>query len=87
MSLSNATSNSLSQQRSPAALNGLLTMPLGKFSYATTLALQSKPIWTHLPDRDNMFAVFDLVSSMGSGDDVSQRNVLKVVRASDLVVC
>ncbi|KAA6413315.1 MAG: hypothetical protein FRX48_03059 [Lasallia pustulata] len=85
MSLSNATSNSLSQQRSPAALNGLLTMPLGKFSYATTLALQSKPIWTHLPDRDNMFAVFDLVSSMGSGDDVSQRNVLKVVRASDLV--
>lgn len=80
-------SNSLSQQNSPVALENLFTMPLAKFSHATTLMLQSKPTWTHLPQRDNMFAVLDLVSSKGLGNGVNQRNILRVVRGGDLLVC
>ena len=84
--LSSSQKKSLSQQTSPSALGNLLTMPLAKFSYATTSGLQSKPSWTHLPNRDNMYAVFDLVKSKGSGDSVNQRDLLKVVRGSDLLV-
>lgn len=80
-------SHSLSQQNTPVALDNLFTMPLAKFSYATTLVRQSKPTWTHLPERDNLFAVLDLVSCKGSGSGVNRRNVLKVVRGGDLIVC
>ena len=84
MSLSNPIP--LSQQKSPLVSDNFFTMPIAKFSYANTPRLQSRPTWTHLPDRDNMFAVFDLVSSKGSGDCVIRRNVLKVVRGGDLIV-
>jgi hypothetical protein len=61
--------------------------PLAKFSYATCSADLNGPInWTHLPDRDNLHAVFDHVRVQTTSGQVSEKTVLKVVRGPEIMV-
>jgi hypothetical protein len=43
-------------------------------------------LWTHLPNRDDMFAVFDQVRRKCLDGTVSDKKVLKLVRAGELLV-
>ena len=62
---------------------GPISLALFKLSYCTTQELKSKLVWTHLPERDRLFAVFDYVNV---GGFTSQRRTLKLVRGGDLLV-
>ena len=75
------------QPASLHTLDDLLTMPLAKFSYATTLNLSSRLTWKHLPERDNIFAVFDVVKSKGLAGRIKRQDVLKVVKGGEVLVC
>jgi len=70
-----------------SSLLGPESLPLFKLSFCTTATLQSKMIWTHLPHRDSMFAVFDQIRKSGLGGLVSEKRILKLVQGSDLLVC
>ena len=41
--------------------------------------------WTHLPNRDGMFAVFDLVMERNPDGVVRERALLKCVRGGELI--
>ena len=43
-------------------------------------------IWTHLPQRSDMFAVFDTVRKVRISKDVSETKLLKLVRGGELLV-
>ena len=43
-------------------------------------------IWTHLPQRSDMFAVFDVIRKVGIDKVVSEIKVLKFVRGGELLV-
>ncbi len=62
-------------------------LPLAKFSYATSLSEHDAYInWVHLPQRDNLFVVFDTIRIRLSGNRYEERKVLKVVCGSDILV-
>ena len=67
----------------PNLVPGSVSLALFKLSYCTTQELKSKMVWTHLPERDRLFAVFDYVNV---GGFTSQRRTLKLVRGGDLFV-
>ena len=62
---------------------GSISLALFKLSYCTTRDLKARLLWTHLPERDRLFAVFD---SVNVGGFTSQRRTLKLVRGGDLLV-
>lgn len=66
--------------------NNLVTLALYKFSYATTIDILAKPIWTHLPQRDNLFAVFDQVAGETAPGRVARQKILKIAQAGELLV-
>lgn len=43
-------------------------------------------VWTHLPQRSDMFAVFDVIRKVGTDKVVSETKVLKLVRGGELFV-
>ena len=43
-------------------------------------------LWTHLPNRDNMYAVFDNTRKLCSNGVVAVKRVLKLVRGGDMLV-
>ena len=65
---------------------GPVTLPLFKFSHCTSPNPQAKMIWTHLPQRSDMFAVFDVIRKIGTGMVVSETKTLKLVRGGELLV-
>ena len=65
---------------------GPVTLPLFKFSYCTSPNHQAKVIWTHLPQRSDMFAVFDVIRKVGTSMFASEMKVLKLVRGGELLV-
>ena len=65
---------------------GPVTLSLFKFSYCTTASPRSPMQWTHVPDRDNIFAVFDLVRNKTLDGAVLEKKLLKVVRGGVLLV-
>ena len=74
-------------QTSIANGNMFLSLPLFKFSYATTAAIQGKLHWTHLPQRDNIYVVFDDVSSQDRQEGPFNRRLMKIVRGGETLVC
>ena len=66
---------------------GPVALPLFKFSHCTSPNPQAKMIWTHLPQRSDMFAVFDVIRKVGTGMVASETKVLKLVRGGELLVC
>ncbi|CAF9936953.1 MAG: hypothetical protein ALECFALPRED_007017 [Alectoria fallacina] len=42
-------------------------------------------IWTHLPQRSDMFAVFDVIRKVGIGKVVTETKVLKLIRGGELL--
>ena len=74
-------------QRSIQGVAQPLVFSLAKFSYATCSADLIGPInWTHLPDRDNLHAVFDHVCVQEMSGPVVEKKVLKVVRGPEIMV-
>ena len=71
---------------SQSTLLGLESLPLFKLSFCTTATLQSKMMWTHLPHRDSMFAVFDQIRKTGLGGLVFEKKILKLIHGGDLLV-
>ena len=43
-------------------------------------------LWTHLPNRDDMFAVFDVLRRRTLEEVVIEKKVLKLVRGGELLV-
>lgn len=66
---------------------GLTTLPLKKFSYVTTPASCGKLLWTHLPQRDNLFAVFDFVIDKDLEGLIVKKRFLRFVRGDEILVC
>ena len=64
----------------------LLTFSLCKFSYATTVTLQGNLLWNHLPERDNIFVVFDAVATKDHLGLLSKVQFLKIVRGGEVLV-
>ena len=69
-----------------STLHGPVALPLFKFSHCTSPNPQAKMIWTHLPQRSDMFAVFDVSRKVGIGMIVVETKVLKLVRGGELLV-
>ena len=67
-------------------MQGPVTLPLFKFSYCTSPNHQAKVIWNHLPQRSDMFAVFDVIRKVGISMVASEVKVLKLVRGGELLV-
>lgn len=65
----------------------LTTLSLLKLSYATTPDLHVKPLYTHLPPRDDIFAVFDRVSSKNFEGIVVKNQRMKIIIGSNTLVC
>lgn len=62
------------------------SLPLFKLSHCTTTTPRSNMLWTHLPNRDDMFAVFDQLRRMNFDGSIVEMKVLKLVRAGELLV-
>lgn len=75
--------NTLSQSTS---LAGPMTLTLFKLSFCTTAALRSSLLWTHLPNRDDLFAVFDSTYSRDLEGSITEKKVLKLIRGGGLLV-
>ena len=43
-------------------------------------------LWTHLPNRDDMFAVFDKIRSRDLDGTVTGKQVMKLLRGGELLV-
>ena len=71
----------------PLNTGGLKTLSLFKFSYATNPSLQGKLLWTHLPQRDNLFAVFDYVTCRDPHGQPVRSSLFKVLRGTEVLVC
>ena len=67
--------------------DGLTTLPLKKFSFVTTPASRGKLLWTHLPQRDNLFAVFDFATGKDLEGLVVKKRFLRFVRGDEILVC
>jgi len=65
---------------------GPVTLPLFKLSHCTVSGHGARMLWTHLPNRDDMFAVFDQVSSRDLGGAVLSKQILKLIRGGELLV-
>ena len=63
-----------------------VTLSLFKFSHCTSPNPKAKMIWTHLPQRSNIFAVFDVIRKVEIGMVISERKVLKLIRGGELLV-
>ena len=70
----------------PAHMTGPVPLSLFKLSFCTTATLRSNLLWTHLPNRDDLFAVFDSVYHKDLEGPVTEKKVLKLVRGGDLLV-
>ena len=68
-------------------VTGPVSLPLFKLSFCTTVGLRSNLVWTHLPQRDNLFAVFDYVTRSSVEGFISQKRTLKLVRGGEVLVC
>lgn len=66
---------------------GTVSLSLFKLSFCTTANLRSNLLWTHLPNRDDLFAVFDSVFRKDLQGSVTEKKVLKLIRGGDLLVC
>ena len=66
---------------------GPLSLPLVKLSFCTTSTLRANLLWSHLPYRDDLFAVFDVISYKDLGGCVSEKRVLKLFRGGEILVC
>ena len=66
--------------------SSLVTLPLYKFSHAMSPTLQSRIQWSHLPQRDNLFAVFDEVRERDHEDAIVRRSVMKIVHGGNVLV-
>ncbi|KAL2044738.1 hypothetical protein N7G274_002513 [Stereocaulon virgatum] len=62
-----------------------VTLPLFKISYSTTATPRSSKQWTHLPNRDSMFVVFDMVRKKDLDGVVVERKLLKLVKEGELL--
>lgn len=67
-------------------IDGPTTLSLIKFSYATTPTLQAKILWTHLPERNDLYAVFEEVNTKQSGGLLQRRKMLRIIQGSNLIV-
>ena len=67
-------------------LSGPVSLTLFKLSFCTTATLKSNLLWTHLPSRDDLFAVFDSVFHKDLEGSVTEKKVLKLIRGGDLLV-
>ena len=65
---------------------GPVTLPLFKLSHCTVSGHGSRLLWTHLPNRSDMFAVFDENRSKDLGGIVVSKQVLKLIRGGELLV-
>jgi hypothetical protein len=65
---------------------GLVTLSLCKFSYATSSPHQSTLLWTHLPERDHLFVVFDDENGQHLEGAVISRRVMKIIRGGSILV-
>ena len=66
---------------------GPVSLTLFKLSFCTTANLRSNLLWTHLPNRDDLFAVFDSVFHKDLEGSVAEKKVLRLIRGGDLLVC
>lgn len=77
----------LSSQANTLEAEGLTTLPLKKFSYVTTRASHTKLLWTHLPQRDNLFAVFDFTTAKDLEGLTVKKRFLRFLRGDEVLVC
>ena len=71
----------------PAAAEDPISLPLFKLSFCTTATLQAKMLWEHLSGGSDMSAVFHHVKKPCLGGITSEKQILKLVRAGNLLVC
>lgn len=62
-----------------------VTLPLHKFSYATTINERGKLVWSHL-NRSDQFAVFDYVNAQPVAGLVARERLLKVIVGAETLV-
>ena len=78
---------SSSSQKGSLFNDSSLTLSLFKISYTSSATVQGKFTWTHLPQRDNIFAVFDGLNGPAYGASSQVGRVLKLLQNSDVLVC
>ena len=66
--------------------SGPVSLTLFKLSFCTTPILRANLVWTHLPQRDNLFAVFDYVTRKDVEGFTTEKKILKLMRGGDLLV-
>ena len=66
---------------------GLTSLSLHKFSYATTVNVHGKLLWTHIPQRDNLSVVFDHVNHQDDGGLLIRKRLLRVILGAQTLVC
>ena len=76
----------VSSQSSTLGTDDLKSLSLFKFSYVTSPSMQGKLLWTHLPQRDNLFAVFDQIYCKDLSGLLVKRRFLKIIRGGDVLV-
>jgi hypothetical protein len=60
---------------------------LSKFSFATVSGKLVKPIpWTHVPDKGNLFAVFETVTVSKYNGEVDEKSLFKVLAEPEVLV-
>lgn len=64
-----------------------LTLPLAKFSFATTSQGYRAPIpWTHLISENNLVAIFELTPSQNSRGSQTLRHRFKIINGQEILV-
>ncbi|KAL9118187.1 MAG: hypothetical protein Q9187_005271 [Circinaria calcarea] len=76
----------LSSQANTLEAEGLTTLPLKKFSYVTTRTSHGKLLWTHLPQRDNLFAVFDFTTTKDLEGLTVKKRFLRFIRGVEILI-
>ena len=64
-----------------------VSLSLYKLSFCTTATLHANTLWEHLSGSSDMYAVFDRVRTPGLGQTVSEKQILRLIRHSNLLVC
>ena len=72
------------QESSPDT--GFQAFALLKYSFVTTASLRGRLPWNHVPQRSNLFAVFDKVSYVEQDKSVRILNLLKIAEGPNLIV-
>lgn len=67
-------------------MNAHVSLSLFKLSHCTTPNLQSNLLWTHLPNRDNMYAVFDRIRKTSLEGLIVEQKVMKLICYGELLV-